>query len=99
VHHVPRPVLTAASGPSARRAEAALERLEASADMVVLHASRLERSPTALTWARVADGTVVVAERDRTAAPDLRATAETLRMVGAPVVGVVLAEPASVLRR
>lgn len=100
VERIPRPVLSATTaGPIARRAEAALERLEASADIVVLHASRLERSPTALTWARVADGTVLVAERDRTAEPELRATAETLRMVGAPIVGTVLAEPATPLRR
>jgi capsular polysaccharide biosynthesis protein len=99
VQRIPRPVLSGTAGPFARRAEAALERLEATADMVVLHASRLERSPTALTWARVADGTVLVAERDRTAEPALRATAETLRMVGAPIVGTVLAEPATALRR
>jgi Mrp family chromosome partitioning ATPase len=92
-------VLASSAGPTARRAEAALERLEASADVVVLHASRLERSPTALAWARVADGTVLVAERDRTAAPELRETAETLRMVGAPIVGTVLVAPAPVLRR
>jgi Mrp family chromosome partitioning ATPase len=65
----------------------------------VLHATRLERSPTALAWARVADGTVLVAERNRTAVPDLRATAETLRMVGAPIAGTVLAEPATGLLR
>jgi capsular polysaccharide biosynthesis protein len=99
VERIAQPVLTTAAGPIARRAEAALERLEASADLVVLHASRLERSPTALTWARVADGTVLIAECDRTAAPELRATAETLRMVGAPIVGTVLAEAGPVLRR
>jgi capsular polysaccharide biosynthesis protein len=95
VQRMPRPLLRAATGTTARRAEAALDRLEAGADLVVLHASRLERSPTALAWARVADGTVLVAERNRTAVPELRATAETLRLVSAPVVGTVLAEPAT----
>jgi receptor protein-tyrosine kinase len=99
VQRVEGPRLSSAGAPPAGRAEAALERLEANADLVVLHATRLERSPTALAWARVADGTVLVAERDRTAVADLRATAETLRIVGAPIAGTVLAEPATGLRR
>jgi capsular polysaccharide biosynthesis protein len=79
--------------------QAALDHLGTDVDVVVLHAAGLERSATALAWARVADGTILVARRDHTAARKLRATAETLRMVGAPIVGTVLAEPPPVLRR
>jgi capsular polysaccharide biosynthesis protein len=81
-----------ADGP-ARPPELQLHDLQAGADVVVLHAARLERSPTTLTWARVAGGTVLVAERRRTPANELRTTTDTLRLVGAPIVGTVLADP------
>jgi capsular polysaccharide biosynthesis protein len=74
-------------------AEAVLDDLEADADVVVLRAARLERSPSTLTWARVVGGTVLVAERERTMAHQLRATVDALRVVAAPIVGTVLAEP------
>jgi capsular polysaccharide biosynthesis protein len=74
-------------------AEAVLHDLEADADVVVLRAARLERSPSTLTWARVVDGTVLVAERERTMAHQLRATVDALHQVAAPIVGTVLAEP------
>jgi hypothetical protein len=35
---------------------------------------------------------VLVAQRERTMAHELRATTDTLRLVGAPIVGTVLAE-------
>jgi capsular polysaccharide biosynthesis protein len=73
-------------------AEAVLRDLEADADVVVLRAARLERSPGTLTWARVVGGTVLVAERERTMAHQLRATVEALHLVAAPIVGTVLAE-------
>jgi capsular polysaccharide biosynthesis protein len=75
----------------------ALHDLQSQADVVVLHATRLERSPTTLSWARVADGTVLIAERERTMAGELRATTDTLRLVGAPIVGTVLADQPSPL--
>jgi capsular polysaccharide biosynthesis protein len=78
-------------GPRSEGARAALQDLEAHADVVLLHAAGLERSPTVLAWARVADGTLLVAQRNRTAVRELRATVETLRLVGAPIVGTVLA--------
>jgi capsular polysaccharide biosynthesis protein len=74
-------------------AEAALEGLEGEADVVVLHAPALQRSPRALAWARAADGTLLVAQRDRTVTRDLRATVETLHLVRANLLGTVLAEP------
>lgn len=81
------------NGAAVRLAEGELQDLGCDADVVVLHAARPERSPTTLTWARVAGGTVLVAERTRTMAHDLRSTTDTLRLVGAPIVGTVLADP------
>jgi capsular polysaccharide biosynthesis protein len=73
-------------------AGAILHDLEADADVVVLRAARLERSPSTLTSARVVGGTVLVAERERTMAHQLRATVDAVRLVAAPIVGTVLAE-------
>jgi capsular polysaccharide biosynthesis protein len=73
-------------------AKSVLHDLEADTDVVVLRAARLGRSPSTLTWARVVGGTVLVAERERTMAHQLRATVDALRLVGAPIVGTVLAE-------
>lgn len=74
-------------------AEAVLHDLEADADVVVLRAARLDRSPSTLTWARIVSCTVLVAERERTMAHQLRTTVDALRLVAAPTVGTVLAEP------
>jgi capsular polysaccharide biosynthesis protein len=81
------------NGSTGHSAEAVLRDLEADADVVVLRAARLERSPNTLTWARVVGGTVLVAERERTMAHQLRATVDALQLVAAPIVGTVLAEP------
>jgi capsular polysaccharide biosynthesis protein len=81
------------NGSTGHSAEAVLHDLEADADVVVLRAARLERSPSTLTLARVVGGTVLVAERERTMAHQLRATVDALHQVAAPIVGTVLAEP------
>ena len=81
------------NGTTRHSAEAVLRDLEADADVVVLRAARLERSPGTLTWARVVGGTVLVAERERTMGHQLRATVDALHLVAAPIVGTVLAEP------
>jgi capsular polysaccharide biosynthesis protein len=81
------------NGSTARSAEAVLHDLEADADVVVLRAARVERWPSTLTWARLVGGTVLVAERERTMAHQLRATVDALHLVAAPIVGTVLAEP------
>jgi capsular polysaccharide biosynthesis protein len=81
------------NGSTGHAAEAVLHDLEADADVVVLRAARLERSPSTLTWARVVGGTVLVAERERTMAHQLRATVDALQLVAVPIVGTVLAEP------
>jgi capsular polysaccharide biosynthesis protein len=81
------------NGSAVRSAQGELRDLGCDADVVVLHAARPERSPTTLTWARAAGGTVLVAERTRTMAHELRSTTDTLRLIGAPIVGTVLADP------
>jgi capsular polysaccharide biosynthesis protein len=85
------------SGPSGPRA--LLEEIGRDSDVVLLHAPPLQRSPDGLAWARAAEGTVLLAQRDRTVARDLRAATETLQLVQARLVGTVLAEPPAMLRR
>jgi capsular polysaccharide biosynthesis protein len=85
------------SGPAGARA--LLDQIETGSDVVLLHAPPLQRSPDGLAWARAAEGTVLLAQRDRTVARDLRAATETLQLVQARLVGTVLAEPPAMLRR
>lgn len=74
------------------RARQLLELARIGAQMTIVVASPPERSGSTLIWARSADATVVVIERDRTRRDDLRATVETLQVVGANLIGVVLVE-------
>jgi capsular polysaccharide biosynthesis protein len=77
-----------------------LERLQSEADVVLLHAPAPQRSPSGLAWARAADGTLLLAARDRTLSGDLRAAAGTLDLVHGHLVGTVLVDPpAMALRR
>jgi capsular polysaccharide biosynthesis protein len=85
------------SGPAG--VQALLDEIQRTSDVVLVHAPPLQRMPDALAWARAADGTVLLAQRDRTVAQDLRAAAETLQLVHARVVGTILAEPPAILRR
>ena len=78
---------------------ALLERLAGETDVVLLHAPPIHRSPTGLRWAGLAEGTVLVAQRDRTARRELAATVESLVLVQANLVGTVLASSPSPLRR
>lgn len=84
------------SGPDGARA--LLGRLEREADVVLLHSPSPQRSPSGLAWARAADGTLLVTERDRTLSGDLRAAAETLQLVHARLLGTVLTESRAVWR-
>ena len=84
------------SGPDGARE--LLGRLEREADVVLLHAPSPQRSPSGLAWARAADGTLLVTERDRTLSGDLRAAAETLQLVQARLLGTVLTESRAVWR-
>lgn len=85
------------SGPAGPRA--LLDQIERDSDVVLMHAPPLQHSPDGLAWARAAEGTVLLAQRDRTVARDLRAATETLQLVQARLVGTVLAEPPAMLRR
>jgi Mrp family chromosome partitioning ATPase len=76
-----------------------LEQVAADTDVVLMHAPPLQRSPEGLAWARAAQGTVLVAQRDRTGARELRAAIETLQLVNARLMATVLTEPPAMLRR
>ncbi len=86
-----------AAGPEGPRA--LLDELEGEVDVVVVHAPPFQRSPGGLPWARAVDGTLLVAQRDRTITRDLRSTVETLQLVHATLVGTVLVAPPAPLRR
>jgi capsular polysaccharide biosynthesis protein len=76
-----------------------LERLLAEADVVVVRAPTLDRSPVGLTWARVVDGTLLVASTDRTSRTALTSTVESLRLVHARLLGTVLTSGSRILGR
>jgi len=67
-------------------------------DAVVVHAPPFQRSPTGLAWARVAEGTILVAERERTTQRELVSAIESLRLVDARLVGTILTPPVPGLR-
>jgi polysaccharide biosynthesis transport protein len=90
-------VLATKPGPDGARG--VLEQVAADTDVVLMHAPPLQRSPEGLAWARAAQGTVLVAQRDRTGARELRAAIETLQLVNARLMATVLTEPPAMLRR
>lgn len=59
-------------------------------EMVVVDTSDLCDAADAALWARRADATILVARNGVTSSEDLRAAAETLRLAGAKLAGVVL---------
>jgi capsular polysaccharide biosynthesis protein/Mrp family chromosome partitioning ATPase len=66
---------------------------------VVLAVPPIKDAPQALTLAQAVDGVVVVARRDRANREDVQFASESLRLVGATVLGVVIAEKGSVFGR
>ena len=62
-------------------------------DLVIVNAASVERSSGALVWARSVDGTMIVARRDHTKRSVLARAAESLRLVGATLIGCALNEP------
>jgi capsular polysaccharide biosynthesis protein len=60
-------------------------------DILVIRAPGLDRSPVGLHWARVADGTLLVASTDRTSRGDLVEIVESVRLVRGRLLGTVLA--------
>jgi succinoglycan biosynthesis transport protein ExoP len=67
-----------------------LERLLEEADLVVVAAPAVDRSPSALVWSRLADATVLVVERDHTKREEIPAAVDSLRIAGGNVIGTVL---------
>lgn len=71
----------------------------ADVDVVVVDAPSIQDSSSGLVWARVVDGTLLVAQVDRTMRRDLSSTAESLRLVHARLLGTILGAPPGLLRR
>jgi capsular polysaccharide biosynthesis protein len=72
------------------KARALLDALLAESRLVVVHASPLGRSPSALTWARAVDATLLAVGRESTRHEDVELALETLELARARVVGTVL---------
>ncbi|HEX2766273.1 MAG TPA: hypothetical protein VHR55_06530 [Candidatus Limnocylindria bacterium] len=69
---------------------AVMKQLGTDTDVVLLHTAPIHRSQTALLWARVADGVILVAKRDSTKRDAVTISVESLRAIGAPIVGAIL---------
>ena len=78
--------------PEPAQARALVARLLEHADIVVVATAPVDRSPSSLAWARAVDGAVLVVERNRTRRRELASAAESLRVVGATLVGTVLGD-------
>lgn len=75
---------------ASRRAALLLHGLESAFDLVVVDTPPIDAVPDALNLAAEASATIVVVDAGRTNATQTQATIETLRSVGANVIGVVL---------
>jgi capsular polysaccharide biosynthesis protein len=84
---------------SAEDARQLLDDQLAAADMVVVYAPPIQRSPAALVWARVVDGTLLVARVDRTPRRDLAIVTDSLRLAHARLLGTVLGPRPGLLGR
>jgi polysaccharide biosynthesis transport protein len=67
-----------------------LRRVLSDADVAVLTAPPVDRSPHGLVWSAAARATVLVAERDHTQRAHVPAALESLRLAGGNVIGIVL---------
>jgi len=74
----------------AKQAAETIDSLLDDADLVILTASSIDRSPNSLAWSRAAQATVVVAESGHTRREQIPSALETLRIVNANVIGTVL---------
>ena len=88
-----------ARAPEPAQAQALIAQLLEHADVVVVAAAAVDRSPSTLAWASAADGTVLVVERNRSRRRDVAAAAESLEVVGATLLGTVLRDRRRRLRR
>ena len=82
-----------------QRVRELLDRLLATDLTVVISVPPIKDAPQTLTFARAADGVVVVARRDRAHREDVQFASESIRLVGATVLGVVLAEKGGLFER
>ena len=76
----------------AEDARALLTSLRGTADWVIVHAPPTMTGASTLVWASTVDGAVLVAQRGRSGRTAVASAAETLRRVGAELVGVILNE-------
>ncbi|MGH8909644.1 MAG: Wzz/FepE/Etk N-terminal domain-containing protein [Egibacteraceae bacterium] len=67
-----------------------IDRLLESADLVLVNAPPADRSAAALICARTVDATVLVVRPDKITREELRRVVQTLRLVGASVIGTVV---------
>jgi Mrp family chromosome partitioning ATPase len=72
-------------------ARSALDVLLEKCDFVVLATLPIDTFPSSLVWARAADATVLLVERDRTKREAITPAVQSLDLVGAHLVGTVLA--------
>jgi polysaccharide biosynthesis transport protein len=72
------------------QARETIEHLLGSADLVLVTAAPVDLSPESLIWARAAEGTILVAERDHTRREQMSPAIESLRVAHANVIGAVL---------
>jgi succinoglycan biosynthesis transport protein ExoP len=89
---LPRGAASAQAVLEVDRARHLLELLLTRTDVVVIAAPPVERSPSTLVWARIADATVLAARRDRTSHGSVNRAVETLRHARATVLGTVLTD-------
>lgn len=76
-----------------------LDGIESQADFVVVTAPPIHVSPSALVWARVAEGTVLVVDAGDTSQERLNEVVRSLGFVGANVVGTVLGKARGLIKR
>jgi capsular polysaccharide biosynthesis protein/Mrp family chromosome partitioning ATPase len=72
------------------QASETIEHLLAGADLVLITAAPVDVSPESLIWARAAQSTIIVAERDHTKRERMSPAVESLRVAHANVIGAVL---------
>jgi succinoglycan biosynthesis transport protein ExoP len=74
------------------RARALLNGLLEEADVVVVNAPPLARSPSTLVWAHVADATLLVVRRGNSKREAVSDAVKSLSVIGASLIGTVLRE-------
>jgi receptor protein-tyrosine kinase len=74
------------------RVQELFEQLSEGRDLVIIAGGSIQESPTTLTFARAAEATVLVAARERTKRTSVSDAIESLRLVGATLIGAVLTE-------